>query len=149
MKKVIILISAFLLISLMGFTQIIAPEKVPADVKQAFAKKFPTVTDVNYKMEKKDYEVSFKENGVVMSANFNSSGEWLETETIMIESDLPKKVLTSAATNFLGFMITEVSKVESPDKVVYYEMYLKTNKKGYDVEFSPKGVVLKKTKLKK
>ena len=149
MRKIIVLMSACLLFSFMGFTQIIAPEKVPADVKQAFAKKFPEATDIKYEMEKKDYEVSFKENGVVMSANFNSSGEWLETETIMIESDLPKKVLTSAATNFLGFMITEVSKVESPDKVVYYEMYLKTNKKGYDVEFSPKGVVLKKTRLKK
>jgi len=148
MKKLIVLLSACLLISLMGFTQIIAPEKVPADVKQTFSKKFPEATDIKYEMEKKDYEVSFKENGVVMSANFNSSGEWLETETIIIESDLPKKVLTSAAKNFSGFMITEVSKVESPDKVVYYEMYLKTNKKGYDVEFSPKGDVLKKTLLK-
>ena len=149
MKKLIVLMSAFLLFSLMGFTQKIAPEKVPADVKQAFAKKFPTVTDVNYEMEKKDYEVSFKEKGVGMSVIFNSSGEWLETKTIIIESDLPKKVLTSAATNFVGFMITEVTKVESPDKVVNYEMHLKKNKEGYEVKFSPKGVILKKTKLKK
>ena len=149
MKKLIVLISAFLLISLMGFTQIIAPEKIPAEVKQAFAKKFPKATDIKYEMGKKDYEVSFKENGVVISANFNSSGEWLETVTIINESDLPKKVLTSIAKNFVGFMITEVSKVVSSKKVVYYEMYLKTNKKGYDVEFSPIGVVLKKTKLRK
>ena len=148
MKKLIVLISAFLLISLMGFTQIIAPEKVPADVKQAFAKKFAEATDIKYEMEKADYEVSFKENGVVMTANFNSSGVWLETETILSESDLPKKVLASIARNFVGFMITEVSKVESPDKAVYYEMYLKTNKEGYDVTFSPKGTILKKTKLK-
>ena len=148
MKKLIVLISAFLLISLMGFTQIIAPEKVPADVKQAFAKKFPEATDIKYEMEKTNYEVSFKENGVVRSANFNSSDEWLETETILSETDLPKKVLASIARNFVGFMITEVSKVESPDKAVYYEMYLKTNKEGYDVTFSPKGTILKKTKLK-
>ena len=149
MKKIIVLMSAFLLISLMGFTQKIAPEKVPADVKQAFAKKFPSVTDVNYKKEKKDYQVSFKEKGVGMSAIFNSSGEWLETKTIIIESDLPKKVLTSAATNFVGFTITEATIVESPDKVVDYEMYLKKNKEGYEVKFSPKGVILKKTKIKK
>ena len=149
MKKLIVLLSACLLISLMGYTQTITSEKIPAAVKEAFAKKFPAATNVNYKMEKKDYEFTFKDKGVGMSANFNSTGEWLETETIMIESDLPKKVLTSAATNFVGFMITEATRVESPDKVVDYEMYLKKNKVGYEVKFSPKGVILKKTKLKK
>jgi hypothetical protein len=149
MKKLILLLSAFLMISLVGFTQKIAPEKVPVPVKESFAKKFSNVTDVNYKREKKDYQVSFKEKGTGMSAIFNSSGEWLETKTIIIESDLPKKVLTSAATNFVGFTITEATRVESPDKVVDYEMYLKKNKVGYEVKFSPKGVILKKTKIKK
>jgi hypothetical protein len=149
MKKIIVLLSVFLLFAFFGYTQIIPAEKVPAPVKEAFAKKFPAATNVKYEMEKKDYEVTFKDKGVGMSANFNSTGEWLETETIMIESDLPKKVLTSAATNFVGFMITEVTKVESPDKVVNYEMHLKKNKEGYEVKFSPKGVILKKTKLKK
>jgi len=148
MKKIIVLISAFSLTSFMGFTQVIAPEKVPADVGQAFAKKCPQATDIKYEMGKKYYEVSYKENGVVMSANFNSSGEWMETETIITESDLPEKVLTSATGSFPDYKITQVSKVESSDKVVYYEMYLKTNKQGYDVTFSPEGVVLKKTRLK-
>jgi Putative beta-lactamase-inhibitor-like, PepSY-like len=149
MKKIIVLLSVFLLISFMGFTQTITPEKVPAVIKEAFAKKFPAATDIKYGMEDKDYEFTFKDKGVGMSANFNSTGQWLETETIMIESDLPKKVLTSAATNFVGFMITEVTKVESPDKVVNYELHLKKNKEGYEVKFSPKGVILKKTKSKK
>ena len=149
MNKIIVLLSACLLISLIGYSQQVTSEKVPAAVKEAFAKKFPAATNVKYEMEKKDYEVTFKDKGVGMSANFNSKGEWLETETIMIESDLPKEVLTSVATNFVGFMITEVTKVESPDKVVNYEMYLKKNKEGYEVKFSPKGVILKKTKLKK
>ena len=100
-------------------------------------------------MEKKDYEVSFKDNGVGMSANFNSSGEWLETETVMIESDLPKEVLTSVATNFVGFMTTEITKVEGPNKVLNYEMNLKKGKEGYEVKFTPKGEILKKTPLKK
>ena len=148
MKKIIVSLSVCLLFSLMGYTQKITPEKVPANVGQAFAKKCPGATDIKYEMDKKDYEVSYKENGVVMSAYFNSDGEWLETETIISESDLPERVLNSAAESFVDFKITQVSKVESQDKVVYYEMYLKTNKKGYDVKFSPEGVVLKKTKLK-
>ena len=51
MKKIIVLLSACLLISLMGYTQKITPDKVPAPVKQAFAKKFPGATDVKYEME--------------------------------------------------------------------------------------------------
>jgi Putative beta-lactamase-inhibitor-like, PepSY-like len=143
------LLSACLLISLMGYSQEITPEKFPAAVKETFAKKFPAATYVKYQIKKKDFEVAFKDNGVGMSANFNSKGEWLETETVMIESDLPKEVLTSVATNFVGFMITEVTKTEGPDKVLNYEMNLKKGKECYEVKFSPKGEILKKTPLKK
>jgi len=132
----------------MGYTQKITPDKVPVPVKEAFAKKFPAATDVKYEMEKKDYEVTFKDKGVGMSANFNSKGEWLETKTIMIESDLPKEVLTSVATNFVGYSITEITKVEGPNNVLNYEMKLKKDKEGYEVKFSSKGDVLKKTPLK-
>jgi len=148
MKKIIVLLSACLLFSLMGYTQKITPDKVPVPVKEAFAKKFPAATDVKYEMEKKDYEVTFKDKGVGMSANFNSKGEWLETKTIMIESDLPKEVLTSVATNFVGYSITEITKVEGPNNVLNYEMKLKKDKEGYEVKFSSKGDVLKKTPLK-
>jgi hypothetical protein len=149
MKKIIVLLSVCLLFAFFGYTQTIPAEKVPAPVKETFAKKFPAATNVIYEMEKKDYEVTFKDKGVGMSANFNSKGEWLETETIMIESDLPKEVLTSVATNFVGFMITEVTKTEGPDKVSNYEMNLKKGKECYEVKFSPKGEILKKTPLKK
>jgi hypothetical protein len=72
MKKIIVLLSACLLISLLGFTRKITPDKVPAPVKQAFAKKFPNATDVKYEMEQKDYEITFKDKGDEMSANSDS-----------------------------------------------------------------------------
>ena len=149
MKKIIVMLSACLLISLMGYSQEITAEKVPAAVKEAFAKKFPAVTDVKYQMEKTDYKIAFKDKEVGMSANFNSKGEWLETKTIMIESDLPKDVLTSAATNFVGYSITEITKIDGPADVLNYEMILKKDKEGYVVKFSPKGDILKKTPLLK
>ena len=149
MKKIIILLSACLLISLTGFTQKITPDKVPAPVKQAFAKKFPGATDVKYEMEKKDYEINFKDKGVEMSANFDATGKWLETETEIKESELPKEVSASVAKNFAGFKISEVAKTETPDKGLIYEMDLKKDKEGFEVQFSPKGDVLKKMPLKK
>lgn len=149
MKKIVVLLSACLLISLMGFTQEVTVDNVPAPVKESFAKKFPDATYIKYGMENKDYEVSFKVKGVGKSANFNPSGEWLETETVMIESDLPKEVLTSVATNFAGFLITEVAKVDGPNDVLNYEVNLKKDKVSYEVKLTPKGEILKKTQLKK
>jgi len=149
MKKIIVLLSACLLISLMGYTQKITPDKVPAPVKQAFAKKFPGATDVKYEMEKKDYEINFKDKGVEMSANFDATGKWLETETEIKVSDLPKEVSASVAKNFAGFKISEIAKTETPDKGLIYEMDLKKDKEGFEVQFSPKGDILKKTPLKK
>jgi len=149
MKKIVVLLSACLLISLMGYTQKITPDKVPAPVKQAFAKKFPAATDVKYEMEKKDYEINFKDKGVEMSANFDATGKWLETETKIKESELPKEVSASVAKNFTGLKISEVAKTETPDHGLIYEMDFKKDKEGFEVQFSPKGDILKKTPLKK
>jgi hypothetical protein len=149
MKKLIILLSACLLISLMGYTQKITPDKVPAPVKQAFAKKFPAATDAKYEMEKKDYEITFKDKGVEMSANYSPIGKWLETETAITESDLPEEVSNAVAKDFAGFKISEVAKIETPDKPIIYEMDLKKGNEGYKAQLSPKGDVLKKKPLKK
>jgi len=149
MKKIIVLLTACFLVSLMGYTQKLTAEKIPAPVKEAFAKKFPAATDVKYEMEKKDYEINFKDKGVEMSANFDATGKWLETETEIKESDLPKEVSTSTTKNFSGFKISEVAKTETPDKGLIYEMDLKKDKEGFEVQFSPKGDILKKTLLKK
>ena len=149
MKKIIVLLSACLLISLMGYTQKVTPDKVPVPVKQSFTKKFPAATDVKYEMEKKDYEINFKDKGVEMSVNFDATGKWLETETEIKESELPKEVSISAAKNFSGFKISEVAKTETPDKGLIYEMDLKKDKEGFEVRFSPKGDILKKTPFKK
>ena len=133
----------------MGFTEKIASEKVPTPVKQAFAKKFSDAINVNYEIKKKYYQVTFKDNGDRMSANFNSMGEWMKTETEINETDLPKEVSTFIAKNFTSFSISEISQIDTPDKILIYKMNLRKDKVGYELQFSPKGDVLKKTKLKK
>jgi hypothetical protein len=148
MKKIMVLLSASLLISLMGYTQKITPDKVPALVKQAFARKFPAATEVKYEMEKTDYEINFKDKEVKMSANFDATGKWLETETEIKESDLPKEVSASVSRNFAGFKKSEIAKTETPDQGLIYEMDLKKDKEGYEVQFSAKGDIIKKIPLK-
>jgi uncharacterized membrane protein YkoI len=148
MKKLIVLLSACLLISLLGYTQELTPEKVPTSVLQAFAKKFPAATDVKYELKQNNYEIAFRDKGVREFAKFNPTGKWLETKTAIIESDLPKEVSASIAKNFAGFKISEVTTIETPDNSLFYKMDLKKGNEEYKVHFSPKGDVLKKTPLK-
>jgi hypothetical protein len=144
MKKIVTLLSAALLISLFSYSQKMPADKIPASVKQAFTKMFPGATGVKYGSENKDYEVEFKNKGVEMSANFDARGKWLETETVIRREDLPKAVADSIERNFPGYSIADVGKVEKPGKEIVYEMDLKKDQAGLEVEISAKGHILKK-----
>ena len=148
MKKFSIVLSAVMMSALMGYTQKINPNKVSSAVKEAFAKKFPAATDVKYEMEKKDYEINFKEKGVEMSANFDAAGKWLETETEIKVNDLPQEVSSSAADKYPGFKITEIAKTETPEKGMIYELDLRKDKEAWEIQFLQNGKVVKRTPLK-
>jgi hypothetical protein len=60
-----------------------------------------------------------------------------------------RNMSTFVVKNFAGFKISEVAKTETPDKGLIYEMDLKKDKEGFEVQFSPKGDILKETPLKK
>jgi hypothetical protein len=149
MKKISLFLSACLLISFMGFTQKVTPDKVPAAVLQAFSKKFPAATDVKYELKKNNYLISCREKGVRVFANYDPAGKWLETKSAIIESDLPKEVSAALARDFAGFKVSEITTVESPDNPLFYQMDLKKGTEGYIAQISPKGDVMKKTPMKK
>jgi hypothetical protein len=149
MKKISLFITACLLISFMGFTQTVTPDKVPAAVLQAFSKKFPAATDVKYELKNNNYLITCREKGVRVFANYDPAGKWLETKTAILESSLPKEVSASLAKDFAGFNVSEISTVESPDNPLFYHMELKKGTEGYVVQVSPKGDILKKTPMKK
>jgi hypothetical protein len=122
--------------------------EVPPPVNEAFSMMFPAATDVKNKMEGEEFEFNFKDKDIEMSANFDATGKWLETETGMKESDMPKEISASIAKNFAGYKITEAEKVEEPGKDPCYQLELKKGDEVYDVRFSPKGVILEKNPVK-
>lgn len=142
------MILAGLPISVMSFSQKTAADKIPAPVKSSFTKMFPNATVVKYEKEKKDYEVLFRDMGVEKSANFDATGKWLETETSLKPEDLPKAVADSVERNFPGYTIAGASKIDKPGNESVYEMDLKKDKNGIEVEYSEKGNILKKVPWK-
>ena len=144
-----VLFSACMLFTLLGFSQRLTADKVPAPVKQAFSKKFPGAAGVQYGMGKKGYEILFREHGVEKSATFDTAGNWLETETAVTEADIPGAVVNAIVKDFTGFAIFKVLKVELPGKDPVYKTNLMNETEGFNVEFSARGDLLKKEPLKK
>src|SRR5689334_9737088 len=75
------------------YAQKVKPADVPTPVKDAFAKLFPSVKNVAWSKENdSEFEAEFKNGGKELSANFDQTGKWIETETEIKKSELPAAV---------------------------------------------------------
>jgi hypothetical protein len=117
---------------------------VPVIVKDAFAKDFPAVKNVNWGAEDKDFEAEFKLDGVDWSANYNKTGQRLETETTIKNDQLPKAALDYIGKNFAGYKLVEAAKITDDKNVVKYEAGLGLDGKSIEVIFDMNGKFLEK-----
>jgi len=150
MKKVIYLLLTVVLMSNAAYAQKISADKVPATVTSSFKAKFPTATKTSWELENaNEYEAGFKLNGEEISANFDNSGKWLETETEIKVSALPASIQTALSKDFGGFKIEEASKIESAKDGNCFEAEIEKGEETFDVLFTADGNVLSKTKMEK
>lgn len=150
MKRIIIVLLAAALMSNTAYAQKIAANKVPAAVASAFKAKFPNATKTSWEMENaNEYEAEFKLNGKEVSANFDNTGKWLETETEIRVSALPMAVKNALKKDFAGFKIEEASKIESAKDGNCFEAEIEKGEETFDVLFTPDGKMLSKTKQEK
>lgn len=126
--------------------------KVPSDVTNAFKAKFPDAKDLEWKDRLTYFRADFKDNGTNMSADFNTKGEWLETDKAMsfeeapaaIKEGLSKSKYASPDEWKTGDVVTLIVK---NDKSVQYRVYVdKVDgiQKKY-LYFNPSGQLEKET----
>ena len=119
-------------------------QKTPEAVTKAFAAKFPTVKKVSYDHEKNgNYEAEFALNGVKMSADFKSTGEWLETETEIAATALPANVTAAIKKAYPSATIVGAAKIETLANGIRYEADLKTGLKKSEVLYDADGQLVK------
>lgn len=136
-----------LLVSAGLCAQKINNKKVPAAVISAFKQKFPTATKIKWELESKtEYEASFKLNGTEVSANFDNTGKWLETETEIKVADLPAAIIAILLKDFAGYRIEEIEKIESAKNGNCYEVELEKDKENLEALFTADGKLLSNTK---
>ncbi|HZJ19858.1 MAG TPA: PepSY-like domain-containing protein [Pricia sp.] len=119
-------------------------DDAPKKVKDAFAKKFPTVKKVKWDKENEtEWEAEFKMKGTEYSANFMEDGTWKETEHEIKKNAIPANVKTTLDTEFSGYKIGEAEISETSEGSVY-EFELEKGEQAMEVAIDTNGKVAKK-----
>jgi uncharacterized membrane protein YkoI len=113
--------------------------KTPEAVTKGFNAKFPGASKPSWEIENGKYEGAFTFNGKRQEASFDKDGNWLDTESGIKISDLPKEVADAAAKQLAGYKITSAEKVEANDGKTYYDVDLAKGNETFEARFSPTG----------
>jgi len=117
--------------------------QAPDAVKKTFQAKYPGENDPDWHQDDHGYyEANFKIDGIKYRADFNEDGSWVETETSIDEDDLPKAILKVIEEKYADEDITEVEKVDSASKGLFYDVEFKQKGKNMDVEFKADGTII-------
>ncbi len=143
MKKLIIS-TALIGITLIGYSQSLKESEVPVAVKNSFKKSFPDATDVKWSKEgTNEFESEFKSGKEEMSAVFDYTGTWINTETEIEVKDLPAAVQSSIRKTYPDFKIEEAELLETPDGVKSYEVEIKKGSKKHEIVVLADGRITK------
>jgi hypothetical protein len=140
MKNFFILVVLFSMIFFSACSQ----KNPPENVKKEFSQKFADAKSVKWGSEEaNEWEAEFKINGKEMSACFDNTGKWLETEAEVSAKELPSIVTNTLKSEFPGFKIVESSTIENPE-MKGFEIALKNKETEITVIIGADGTVLKK-----
>jgi hypothetical protein len=89
MKKIVLFVLFFIAV----FFAPAQIRKIPAEVTEAFATRYPHATKVEWRDKLHYFEVSFVLNSTSISANFSSRGEWQSSERKLNFDDLSGDVM--------------------------------------------------------
>jgi hypothetical protein len=132
----------------LGFTianaQDVKEAEVPANIKQAFSKKYAGAKVEKWEKEGADYEAEFHLNKVESSAVFSGDGMFKELEQEIKTSELPKAATDYCTKNYAGYKLEEAAKITDAKGKVTFEAEMKKGKEEFDVIFDDKGNFVKK-----
>jgi len=150
MKKIIYLLLTVAFASTVATAQKLTEDQIPAAVVSAFKAKYPAAAKIKWEKENdSEFEAEFMLNKAEMSANFDATGKWIETETEIETANLPTAIQDVVSKDFAGYKIKEASKVENANSTTTYEVEVKKDKEKIELLLSADGQILKKEIKKK
>jgi hypothetical protein len=147
MRRILRVLTAWAVLAGVAYSEPLSADKVPANVREALRAKFPDVNKVEWKLkDDKNYEAEFKQKDVEVAAKFDDKGKWLETETAIGKSDLPKKVRAKILAEYKAYKIIETQKVErAGDKPILFEVHLENTEEVLKVQLEASGAIATKS----
>lgn len=137
---------SFLLFCITAFSigttlaQDIKTKDVPAVVKSAFAKKYPSATKVSWEKEKGNYEANWGgKSREDTSVQFTPGGNFVEEVDAISVSQLPAAVSEYVKAHYKGAKIKEAGKVTDAKGTKMFEAEIK----GKDLIFDENGKFIK------
>jgi hypothetical protein len=149
MKRALFIFITMLVVIPIINAQKITTDALPVLIYRSFKSKFPASNQESWaKVNDSVYQVDFYNEKKRLDASFDTSGIWLNTETEINFSQVPKVVTAAFNKQFPGFMVQETLQIESADRGTSYSFIINKGSEGYEVEISAKGELLKKDAAK-
>lgn len=140
MKK--ILLACLLFTNAAVFAQRLTYSKAPDAVRIAFSKQFPGINDPRWEVEGDDYEAHFRHDGQVVSALFDKSGTWKETERKISIKSLPADAKLYIEKNYSGRNARTAAVIKLPGGATNYIAHINYS----DLVFDNNGKYLRTEK---
>jgi len=119
MKKIVLSVLFF---AAVFFTQA-QLRKIPAEVTDAFATRYPHATQVEWRDKLHYFQVSFVLNGANISADFSSKGEWESSERQLNFEDLASDVIEGfKKSKYADWQKNSVYEVQELGKPLHYRI---------------------------
>jgi len=140
MKKLFLLSCLAALSVSSTLAQDIKAKDVPAVVKSAFAKKYPSATKVSWEKEKGNFEANWGgKSGEDTSVQFTPTGDFVEEVNAIAVSKLPTAVSEYVKAHYNGAKIKEAGRVTDAKGTKMFEAEIK----GKDLIFDENGKFIK------
>jgi hypothetical protein len=134
-----------LIFTLIFFSSFTLKSSTPPEiVLKAFKQKFPGAINIKWGKENKtEWEAAFILDNVNFSANYTSSGDWLETEKEIPVTKLPNEVLAAIQKADKNCSIVGAAFIENSKSETTYEADIKSGLKKKEVFYKPDGTIIK------
>jgi len=145
MNYLFVLFVSLSLISVSAFSQ----KNPPENVKREFIKKYASAQSIRWESEEKnEWEAEFRIDGKKMSASFDNSAKWIESETEITEKELPASVVSTLNKVFQGYKKGHIELFENAE-IKGFELGLKKGESSIEVIIDNNGKIIKKTDVKR